>query len=84
MNEDAAVQKFTDEIVNYLGNLKEYETDDEKKRYFDEAFNAAIAKLTKDEVAAMLKFVIADNEIFFDIFASSAARSKRVGANSGT
>jgi hypothetical protein len=77
--EDQAVQKFTDEIVNYLGNLHEYETDDEKRQYFDAAYTAAIAKLTKDEVAAMLKFVIADYEIFFDIFAKSAARSKRVG-----
>jgi len=79
MNEDKAVQKFTDEIVNYLGNLKEYETDDEKKQYFEAAYNAAIAKLTKEEVAAMLKFVILDYEIFFDIFKSSADRSKRVG-----
>jgi hypothetical protein len=76
--EDEAVQKFTDEIVNYLGNLKEYETDDDKKQYFDAAYDAAIANLTKDEVAAMLKFVIADYEIFFDIFKSSADRSKRV------
>jgi hypothetical protein len=79
MNEDAAVQKFTDEIVNYLGNVGEYRTDEDRTQYFEAAYAEAIKNLTKDDIAAMLKFVIFDYEIFFDIFASSAARSKRVG-----
>jgi hypothetical protein len=76
INEEAAVQKFTDEIIAALGDSDTIELED-RKVSFKRAFDAALVKLTKEEITAILFFVIADYEIFFDIFEQSAARSRR-------
>jgi hypothetical protein len=74
ITEEAAVQRFTDEIVSVLGD-RELDPD-EKRESFRVAFETAMGRLTKEELTAILVFVIADYEMFFDIFEKSAARSR--------
>lgn len=76
ITEEAAVQRFTDEIVSVLGDLDSYRDSEQKRSSFKQAFEKAVGKLTKEETTAILFFVIADYEIFFDIFEQAAARSR--------
>jgi hypothetical protein len=76
-NQEKAVQKLSDEILLALGTLTDYDTTDDRRKYFKEAAADALKNLTKEEVIDILEFVIVDYELFFDIFEQSIERSKR-------
>lgn len=69
ITQEAAVQRFTDEMCKLVIDC----TRDESK--FEGLFAQAAEKLTKEELAAILCFVIADYEIFFDVFEKAAENS---------
>ncbi len=75
--QEAAVQRLSDEILLALGKLTDYDTTADRRKYFKEAAKDAVQKLTKDDVINILEFVIVDYELFFDIFEESIQRSKR-------
>jgi hypothetical protein len=78
-SKEISVQRLTDEILLSLGNLADYENAEDRKKYFSEAMDEALAKMTKKEITDVLLFVIEDYEMFFDIFEQCIDRSKNEG-----
>jgi hypothetical protein len=76
MTQEEAVQRLTDVMLPLIENR----TRDEGE--FEGLFAAAADKLTKEELSAILCFVIADYEIFFDVFEKAAENSILKGLRS--
>ena len=78
--QEKAVQRLSDEIIEALGNLLDYDTQEDRQKYFKETLSEAMQKLSKEEVINILNFVMVDYEIFFDIFESSLERSRNAAS----
>jgi len=69
ISQEDAVQRLTDEMCKLIDNKLREDSE------FGQLFAAAADKLTKEELGAILAFVIADYEIFFDVFQKAAENS---------
>jgi hypothetical protein len=75
--QEKSTQRLTDEICAALGDLNDYPSNEDRRKYFKEAIIEALDNLTKAEVTDILSFVLEDYELFFDIFEQSAQRSTK-------
>ena len=73
---DKSFQKFVDEILNALGDLTDYPSDEDRVKYYHEAVKIALDQLSKQQLIDLLFFALIEREIFSDEFEATILRRK--------